>query len=59
MIRQCCVCLKFMGTKEPFSNTNITSGYCDSCFDELEKKLILRKQNKKLKIKESKANAVC
>jgi len=38
MIRQCYVCQKFMGEKEPFEKKIVTSGICDECFPkELEK----------------------
>lgn len=32
MIRKCCICQEIMGTKPPFWDMSITSGFCEPCF---------------------------
>ncbi len=48
MLRQCCICKKIYGRKEPFSDPSITHGYCGPCtISELEKIEQYLQQNKK------------
>lgn len=32
MIRECYICKKIMGEKEPYENKSMTSGICNECF---------------------------
>lgn len=32
MIRKCCVCKIILGTKPPYWDMSITSGFCEPCF---------------------------